>query len=215
MPRLPRFALAALAVTTVVTVPTDARAALNCPPPNQVVPLPLATGQQTLGITEPLVYGAPDHRYRVTARPPGGPVVTAAGLAYVVRPRPGYVANSAASAWISSTGAVTGEPDPASPFGLYTYSIQFVLPPLSTSELDLRYAADNGVSIQLNGVAIGGFAPPSPGDPSAYGTKRPLFYNGSALRAGMVNTLALVVVNWAGYEAVLLEGVVRTCVRVV
>jgi hypothetical protein len=86
-----------------------------------------------------------------------------------------------------------------------TFRRVFELPRQSFLErLDLEYAADNGVTFFLNGVAIGGFDP-TVEDSSAFTQRRPLVYAGPLLHDG-ANVLDAVVTDYGVATGLLVRG---------
>lgn len=77
------------------------------------------------------------------------------------------------------------------------------------NRLDLRYAADNGVTFFLNGVPIGGFDP-SPADVSAFQVEHPLAYAGPLLQEG-TNVLDAVVTDYGVATGLLVRGGYHGC----
>jgi hypothetical protein len=92
-----------------------------------------------------------------------------------------------------------------------TFRTTFDVPANSyLNRLDLRYAADNGVTFYLNGVPIGGFDP-SPADVTAFNQERPLAYAGPLIQDG-TNVLDAVVTDYGVATGLLVRGGYNGCV---
>ncbi|HVF06848.1 MAG TPA: hypothetical protein VNA20_18570 [Frankiaceae bacterium] len=73
------------------------------------------------------------------------------------------------------------------------------------------YAADNGVTFELNGAPLGGYpAPVSSSDPSGFNTTRTITVSGRAAVDG-VNVFDALVQNTSGPLAVLVSGEIHVC----
>ena len=136
-------------------------------------------------------------------------VAPAAGPAYSVATYPGWV-GSTSSSWINRTPSNTGALN-----GSRTYRVTFPLGSGATyRDIDLWYAADNGVLFFLNGVPIGGYDPPVPfnGIPvsAAFNQKHHLVWTGGGFVTG-TNVLTAVVSDYGVASGLLVEGGSHAC----
>lgn len=98
-----------------------------------------------------------------------------------------------------------------SPPAQYRYRIQFSLPRgASYRDLDLKFAADNGVQFFLNGVPIGGLSSAGATDHTPFNQLHPLLWAGGGFGTG-TNTLDAVVSDLGVASGLIVEGAARVC----
>lgn len=123
-------------------------------------------------------------------------------------PRNGAWYASGTNNWINwrDTDASSGFPYPTR-----TYTMTFTLPAGTTwVDLDLRYAADNGVLFKLNGVPIGSYSTTG-SDPSAFKQLHSIHVTDVTSVAVGTNTLEAIVSDFGGYTGLLVEGSLSAC----
>lgn len=152
-------------------------------------------------------------------------VVPTDGPTYSVAPHPSWTATIPNANWINSTRTYDSNPATgtgglrdvldrvgvALPFVTTqtTFRTTFQVPANSfLAQLDLQYAADNGVTFFLNGVPIGGYDP-VPTEPSAFQQVRTLTWAGT-FKDG-ANTLDAVVSDDGVATGLLVGGTATAC----
>ena len=97
------------------------------------------------------------------------------------------------------------------PYAPQTYTLTFTLPAGTTwIDLDLRFAADNGVTFTLNGVPIGSYSTTG-SDPSAFKQLHTIHVTDASSVVAGTNTLQAVVNDFGGYTGLLVEGGLSAC----
>jgi hypothetical protein len=97
------------------------------------------------------------------------------------------------------------------PYPPRTYTLTFTVPAGATwVDLDLRYAADNGVTFRLNGVPIGSYSTTG-SDPSAFKQLHTIHVTDVTSVVAGVNTLEAIVNDFGGYTGLLVEGSLSAC----
>lgn len=186
----------------VLAVPGTANA-VTCPSGLTPTNVLLSTGSAN-GTADP--FGAADVRWQIDQVVGGqvtpAPVFSVNKIADYVEPRP--IGN-----WISPspTGLGTGG-------GSHYYTVRFFVPAGATVDsLVLHYAADDGVTLSLNGTPIGGYVvnPPNIYDHSAFAQWHHVIYKTQATFVPGLNTLDAVVDNVIGSYGFTALGGVNLC----
>lgn len=115
-----------------------------------------------------------------------------------------YVVPGPALRWVTAPGPST--------LGVTRFRYSFELPGGGAIlGYSFTYAADNGVTFELNGTPLGGFpAPASPSDPSGFNTSRTLTVAAQTAVDG-VNVFDALVENTGGPLALLVSGEIHVC----
>jgi hypothetical protein len=164
-------------------------------------PAPHDLGTGEAGST-PFTPGTRDDDWTTSAPVPGP--------AFAVATYPGW-ATSTSSSWINSQASATAGLIPSR-----TYRVEFPMYDLAQyHDLDLWFAADNGVTFFLNGTTfIGGYDPAVAAgavpDVQAFRTKHHLVWNGAGFVAG-TNVLTAVVSDYGVATGLLVEGGSHDC----
>ena len=200
--RAARAGVVATAVAGLVLAVPGTASAVNCPAGRTPTNVLLSTGSAN-GMAD--AFGTPDVRWQIDTITNGTvtpmPVFSVNKIADYVEPRP--IGN-----WISPSPTALGTGG-----GNHFYTVRFFVPAGATVDsLVLRYAADDGVSISLNGTVIGGYpAPPSIFDHSAFAQWHDLVYRTPATFVTGLNTIDAVVSNSAGAYGFVTLGGVNLC----
>lgn len=183
------FAAGSLVTVAVVVAGPSASAAGACGPGLTEYTFDLRTG--SVGGAA-IATGAPDTDWRVGGVPTQG-----------TPPVSDYVVPGADRSWVAPDTSPTG-----------VTRIRYTMnAPLGGTILafSLRYAADNGVTFELNGAPLGGYpAPVSTLDHSGFNTERTLSVAGRTALVG-ANVLDALVDNTGGPLALLVSGTVTIC----
>jgi hypothetical protein len=158
-----------------------------------------STGVNASGV--PLAIGTVDPHYVLSSNDPAFPGPNA----LAVTPNAAWTPNTATSTWISIQASTTGANN-----GIYTYTTTFTLAgDPTTATLSGSWAADDSVTLNLNGTQVASRAASAYGSAAAFTV--PV---GSPFVAG-TNTLAFVTVNSGngptGLQVVTLTGTVTGC----
>lgn len=152
-------------------------------------------------------YGLPDGQWTVT-QPAGVP-----GAAISVRPVPGaWRVPFTGGTWVSSSGLLTGDPDPAAAVGTHVYERAVAFPAGATYlSLSFGYAIDNDVVWKLNGTVVGSWDATG-NDASGWGQMHGVSLTNTApLRPGP-NVLTAEVRNRHQWEGLYVTGGTFWCV---
>jgi MYXO-CTERM domain-containing protein len=149
----------------------------------------------------PLAAGTVDPHYTLSSNDPAFPGPDAIAVA----PNPAWTPDTATSSWISIRVNRAGAAD-----ALYTYSTTFTLVANpATATLSGSWAADDSVTLRLNGTAV------ATRPATAYGTVAPFTVPAGSPFVVGANTLAFVTVNSGGgptgLQVVTLAGNVAEC----
>jgi hypothetical protein len=201
-------ALRRTAVASVLAA-TVACTASSAPPPEPVATtssaLSAITGLFSTGVDAtgtPLAIGATDPHYVLSSNDPAFPGPNAV----TVTPNGVWTGNTATSKWISIRASTQGANN-----GIYTYTTTFTLAGVdpTTAALSGSWAADDSVSLMLNGTQVAQRAA------SAYGSAAAFTVPAGSPFASGLNTLAFVTVNSGngptGLQIETLAGTVTGC----